>query len=203
MALQPEPIDDKRVQGILDHARDLARTQTSGLSMLDLDKAIWQVLLVLRRWDDTPQTPLSRVEADPSWKSLLRLPQKPLDSNFDLMAAEHYSYARFVAAFYGDPHTETALKTYFAAKSALSHFKGGEKLLRTTPNHPVLPESDASLRWMSLGVVQGLNDYRAANGGQLGKPWSSRDVVTQNVGPQYQRAKDSAGVRPYAQGAGG
>ena len=89
-----------------------------------------------RRWDVTPQTPLSRVEADPLWKSLLRLPQKPLDLNFDLMSAEHYSYARFVAAFYVDPHTETVLETYFAAKSALSHSKG---------------------------------DYRAANGGQMGK----------------------------------
>lgn len=203
MGVKPEPIDDRRVQAILDKARDVAHAQQPQAAGVDADYWIWQTLLELRRWDNTPQTPLSSIESDPVWKSTLRLPAKPLDSNFDLMAAEHYAYARFVAAYYGDPHTQTVLKTYFGAKSALSQVPGGEQLLRTSPKHPVLPESDASLMWMARGVAQGLADYRAAHGGQMGKPWSSREVVTGNAPAQYKRAAGMSGFKGYARGAGG
>ena len=59
--------------------------------MLDEDYWSWQILLTLRRWDGSPATPLRNVQADPHWKSLPRLPDVPLDRNFDLMAAEHYA----------------------------------------------------------------------------------------------------------------
>jgi hypothetical protein len=191
-----DSIDDQKVQGILAHALDLVRLQKPQSSGRDETYETWQILLALRRWDDTPKTPISLVQNDAQWKSLLELPEKPLDHNFNLMADEHSSFARYIAAGCGDPHTEGVLKTYFAAKSAVSFFPGGEKLLRTSPNHPVLPESAASRRWMAQGVRQGLQDYRNAHGGQIGESFSSRSVVTDNAGPQYKRAKDTV-VRPY------
>ena len=107
------------------------------------------------------------------------------------MAAEHYGFARYVAAGCGDPHTEGVLKTYFAAKSVVSLFPKGEKLLRTSPNHPVLPESPASQKWKSKGVQDGLLDYRNEHGGHLGENFSSRSVVFDNIGPQLQKAKST------------
>jgi hypothetical protein len=194
MTQPPDAIDDSRVKEILQHASEIARRQKPAATALDESYESWQTLLKLRRWDDTPETPLKDVQADAKWKSLLQLPAKPLDGNFDLMAAEHFAYARYVALTYGDPHTESVLKTYFMAKKIMP-----ERWLRTSKNHPVLPESKASLSWMSKGVLQGLQDYRNApgHGGQLGRPFSSREVVTANAPAQYKRAKDTAAQRPY------
>lgn len=195
-----DPIDNARVQGILDHARDLARAAKPSATGAEEAYLAWQILLTLRRWDDTPATPLSRVEGDPAWKSLLELPGKRLDQNYNLMAAEHYEYARYIAAIYGDPHTEGVLRTYFAAKTAVNLLPGGERRLRTSPQHPVLDESPQSKMWVSKGVAQGLLDYKAEHGGKLGTPYSSRGVVTGNAPAQYKRA---TGVPlPYASGAG-
>jgi len=198
-----DAIDDSRVAGILKHAAELALRQKPSATLLEQDYWSWQILLTLRRWDDTTATPLSNVQADPQWKSLLRLPDVPLDHNYDLMAAEHYGYARYVAATYGDPHTDGILRTYFAVKTAVSLLPSGEKLLRTTKNHPVLPESGASRKWMSLGVQQGLLDYRKTHGSHLGPTFSSREVLRSNVGPQYKRALDATAPLPYAKGPTG
>lgn len=194
------PIDNVRVQGILDHARDLARAAKPSATGAEEAYIAWQILLTLRRWDDTAATPLSRVEADPKWKSLLELPGKRLDENYNLMAAEHYEYARYIAAIYGDPHTEGVLRTYFAAKTAVNLLPGGERLLRTSPNHPVLEESAESKMWMSKGVAQGLLDYKAEHGGKLGTAYSSRGVITGNAPAQYRRGTGLP--YPYAYGAG-
>jgi LysM domain len=182
-----DSIDDDQVQGILDYAVDLVHKKKPQSDGVEEALDSWQILLVLRRWDDTPQT----IQNYEQWQSLLELPQTPLDRNLNLMAAEHYSFARYVAAGCGDPHTEGVLKTYFAATSAVSFFPGGEKLLRTDPKHPVLPESPASRKWMAKGVQEGLLDYRNAHGGHLGENFSSRSVVTGNAGPQYKKAKDT------------
>jgi LysM repeat protein len=182
-----DSIDDKAVQGILDCAVDLAQKKNPTSDAVEEAHDSWQILIVLRRWNDPPQT----IPNYDDWEELLELPQTPLDHNLELMAAEHYSFARYIAAGCGDPHTEGVLKTYFAAKSAVSFFPGGEKLLRTDPKHPVLPESDASRKWMSKGVQAGLLDYRNAHGGHLGENFSSRGVVTDNIWPQVQKAKST------------
>jgi LysM repeat protein len=182
-----DTIDDDKVQKILDYAADIAFKKNPQSDAVDEARDSWQILYVLRRWNGSPQT----IPNYQGWQSLLELPQTPLDRNLELMAAEHYGFARYVAAGCGDPHTESVLKTYFAAKSVVSFFPGGEKLLRTDPNHPVLPESPASLKWKSKGVQDGLLDYKKEHGGHLGENFSSRSVVTNNIGPQYQKAKST------------
>ena len=81
-----DSIDDDQVQGILDYAVDLVHQRKLAADGLEEAYDSWQILLVLRRWDDPPDTIPNYEE----WKSLLELPQTPLDRNLDLMAAEHY-----------------------------------------------------------------------------------------------------------------
>jgi len=191
--MPPDKIDDDRVRKLIDYSIRLARQQKPNLTPGDEAYASFQMLITLRRWDDTPATPLSTISADPTWKDLLELPQKPLDENFNLMAAEHYAFARYIAVSLGDPHTDAIIRTYHIAKTVAFALPGGvgEKALRTTSNHPVLPESDDSKRWASMGAAQGLQDYKSTHNGKLGAPFSARGVLTNNASAQYKRIGDT------------
>lgn len=189
----PDKIDDQRVQKIIEYSIRLARQQKQNLSDSDEASMSFQMLIALRRWDDTPETPLRMVESDPVWKELLELPQRPLDQNSNLMAAEHFAFARQIAVGFGDPHTDAIIRTYHVAKGIALFIPGGvgEKLLRTAKNHPVLPESDDSKRWASRGAAQGLQEYKASHNGKLGEPFSARGVLTNNATAQYKTAAGS------------
>jgi hypothetical protein len=184
--LIPDPIDDKRVAQIIDYAAYLVKRANPKVTVAAEAEASFQKLISLRRCGDQGIPPFDTVISDPTWKRLLQLPEKPLDLNFDLMAAEHYAFARTIAIEYGDPHTDATVRTYYGIKTiALAVPLGiGEKFLRTSKNHPVLPESDASKRWASTGVFAGLERYKMEHDGQLGPPFSSRGVLTANYG-QY------------------
>jgi hypothetical protein len=98
----------------------------------------------------------------------------PLDVN--LAAAEHYMYMRFLAGKTGDPLL-VAAPTGYAIKKIVFFALGKEKDLRTTPNNPVLPPSVESTVWGSLGVEDGLKDYRGANAATGLKPGASIDAL--------------------------
>jgi len=191
--MPPDKVDDQRVQKIIEYSIRLARQQKQNPTDSEEASMSFQMLIALRRWDDTPETPLSRIESDPAWKDLLELPEKPLDQNFNLMAAEHYAFARQIALGFGDPHTDAIIRTYHVAKGIALFIPGGigEKLLRTAKNHPVLPESDDSKRWASMGAAQGLLEYKKSHNGNLGTPFSARGVLTNNATAQYKRASES------------
>ena len=171
-----------------------------------------QLLLLLRRWEGE-SVPLIEDQqvwgpwrqiikqclAERRWRDALEYPAVALDQNYNLMAAEHYAFARYIARLYGDPNTDATLNTYFPAKKILIAV-GGEKLLRTSANHPVLRESTASLAWKSKGVIDGLDDYRKANGGKPGIRNSSRSMVMPNAIQQYKLVGAKA-VPAYAQGS--
>jgi len=84
----------------------------------------------------------------------------PTDVN--LAAAEHYMYARYLAGKTGDPMV-LAAPTIYALKKTLYFALGKEKAMRTSPNNPVLPPSIESVVWGTLGVEQGLKDFRGEN----------------------------------------
>ena len=84
----------------------------------------------------------------------------PLDVN--LAAAEHYMYARALAGKTGDPLVLAAPSLY-ALKKVYKFARGQEKDMRTSPGNPVLPPSIESTVWGSLGVTDGLKDYRGEN----------------------------------------
>src|SRR5215467_4867183 len=184
-------VDDQRAASILSRTETLAHT--SGRNEIDFAR---NLLRILRRWEgpdvaqlDDPnewtyyQTVITSMLNDPDWKDSLEYPDVPLDQNVTLAAAEHYAFARLIAAYYGDPHTLMVVKFYYGVKHILP-----EKMLRTSAKHPVLPESDASRAWAAKGVTKGLEDYKAAHGGKLGKPFSSRAVIYDN-GPMHYKQK--------------
>jgi hypothetical protein len=89
-----------------------------------------------------------------------RRTKAPLDLN--LAAAEHYMYARFLSGKTGDP-AMIAVPTAYAIKKMAYFVLGKEKDMRTTPNNPVLPPSVESVVWGTIGVQEGLKDYRGEN----------------------------------------
>jgi hypothetical protein len=184
-------IDDKRVQGIIDYAVYLAHISEPKVTPEGEAALAFQRLIRLRRWNVAKQGPLTNIEYYSNWKDLLQLPENPLDLNLNLMAAEHYAFALKVAIELGDPHTEGIVRTYFAAKTLLFHVPMGmgERLLRTDPDHPVLPESDASKRWAAAGVFKGLEEYRRRHNGKLGLPFSAKGLLTDNAPTQYKQAR--------------
>jgi hypothetical protein len=185
--LIPDPISDTLVRQVIDYAAYLVKQSNPKVTVHEEAEQSFQRLISLRRCGDEGTAPLDVVMSDLTWKRLLRLPEKPLDLNFDLMAAENYAFARKVAIEFGDPHTEATVRTYYGIKTiALAVPLGiGERFLRTSKNHPVLPESDASKRWASTGVFVGLGQYKEEHNGQLGAPYSSRGVITANASSQY------------------
>ena len=98
----------------------------------------------------------------------------PLDVN--LAAAEHYMYMRFLAGKTGDPLLMAA-PTGYALKKTIYFALGKEKEMRTTPNNPVLPPSVESTVWGSLGVSDGLKDYRGSNAATGMKPGAGLQVL--------------------------
>jgi hypothetical protein len=184
-------VDDQRVTTILSKTSMLAKAFS--LDETDFSRTF---LRILRRWEGPDVTQLddpnqwtfykSLITAelnDAGWKDALEYPDVPLDKNLTLMAAEHYSFARLIAAYYGDPQTQMVVDFYYGMKHIAP-----EKMLRTSPKHPVLPESRASRAWAAKGVDKGLEDYKAAHGGKLGKRYSSRAVIYDN-GPLHYEHK--------------
>jgi hypothetical protein len=150
----------------------------------ELTYAVWQRLLQLRRWTGPTDAVLH-------WKPILGFPETPLDQNYNLMAAEHYAYARHVAQFYGDPNTNATIKLYFDVKNLAQLTSFTERLLRTDPNHPTLPESAESRQWAARGAVEGLDDYRKEHEYRLGTAGSSREIIYDLIKTQA-KAKYSA-----------
>lgn len=83
-------------------------------------------------------------------------------NDVNLAAAEHYMFARALAGTTGDPLVLAAPALY-ALKKTFYFAIGQEKSMRTSPNNPVLPPSVESVVWGTLGVEQGLKDYRGEN----------------------------------------
>ena len=84
----------------------------------------------------------------------------PTDVN--LAAAEHYMFARYLAGKTGDPLV-LAAPTLYALKKVAYFAAGKEKDMRTTPNNPVLPPSIESVVWGTMGVEEGLKDFKGEN----------------------------------------
>jgi hypothetical protein len=193
-------VTDGKVQAIIGQSILLAKAY--GVDAVDFMR---QLLLLLRRWEGDNvslledqaawgawKVILDKCLADKQWQDILDYPDTPLDQNYNLMAAEHYAFARYIARSYGDPNTEGTLNVYFHAKKFLMEI-GGEKLLRTSAKHPVLKESQASLAWKSKGVADGLQDYAGAHGGKLGVRNSSRGMLKANILQQYQTVRGNTG----------
>jgi hypothetical protein len=109
-------------------------------------------------------------------------PKAPFDVN--LADAEHYSYARFLASQTGDPSIK-ALVTGYQVKKYVDSFLGTEQSMRTNPNYPVLPPSMDAVKWGLKGVDDGLQEFKAAHGGQLGKLGDAMTVNEQFLKGQY------------------
>ena len=71
-------------------------------------------------------------------------------------------YARYLAGKTGDPMVLAAPRCMHFKKT-LYFALGKEKAMRTSPNNPVLPPSIESVVWGTLGVEQGLKDFRGEN----------------------------------------
>ena len=128
-----DKVDHQEVQRIIEQALN---HESSGMKTTDRVFAAFRVLQERRRT------------------------KAPLDVN--LAAAEHYMYARALAGKTGDPAL-IAVPTAYGVKKAIYFALGKEKAMRTTPNNPVLPPSVESVVWGTLGVEQGLKDYRGEN----------------------------------------
>lgn len=201
-------VTDAKVQAIINLADAVAAAANSS----DRVDYMRQLLMLLRRWEGEG-APLIQDQqiwgywksviklclADGQWQAALDYPAVPLDHNYNLMSAEHYAFARYIAKIFGDPNTDATLNAYFWVKNGLVKI-GAERLLRTSANHPVLEESTASLAWKSKGVVDGLEDYRKGHGGKLGKPNSSRSMVWPNAVQQYKTVGGKV-VPAYAGGS--
>ena len=98
----------------------------------------------------------------------------PQPCDYDLSAAEHYMYARFVTAASGDSEFPSEIKKYDVAKRILNYF-GQLNLLQTTPL-PVSPPSDELLEWGLKGAKAGIKDYKSLNPGKPLKPGAAKNV---------------------------
>jgi hypothetical protein len=132
---------------------------------------------------------LRRLGDDDSCRSLgIAVPNVPTaPADLDLADAEHYMYARFLAGSTGDPTTNTLVAGYEVIK-ILRLTTGHEKGLRTDPRFPVLPPSISSVNWGMQGASDGLRDYKALHGGQLGRIGSALAANKQFANGQYQNA---------------
>lgn len=91
-------------------------------------------------------------------------PQHRYDYDFDVAAAEHYMYIRFLASQSGDPACHTAPVMY-AAKKLIDQMLGRLQAGRAQDGHPVLPSNPYVVAWGQRGVIDGLKDYKDANHG--------------------------------------
>lgn len=105
--------------------------------------------------------------------------------DLNLADAEHYLYGRFLAGSTGDPAARTLVIGYELWKS-VKFVRGQEKDLRTDPRFPVLPPSVEAVNWGLRGIEDGLQDYRAAHGGKLGKLGSAVEANRALATSQYQ-----------------
>ena len=81
--------------------------------------------------------------------------------NFELAAAEHYMYSRFLAGATGDPLVTLAPSLYNLKKRVFFYLDIQD--LMTTTNYPCLPPSDESVAWGERGAQDGLIDFKGAN----------------------------------------
>jgi hypothetical protein len=96
---------------------------------------------------------------------------KGAEHDESLADAEHYSYARYLASVTGDPAAH-ALVSGYELKKRLSP----GSVQRANKNYPVLAPSKESEAWGHRGVDDGLDEYKAAHGGKLGKFGSSAEA---------------------------
>ena len=111
------------------------------------------------------------------------VPNAPYDLN--LADAEHYMYARFLAGNTGDASVKALVVGYETAK-VVKYLRGKEKDLRTDSRFPVLPPSIDAVNWGLAGAEDGLNDYKAAHNGTLGKFGSAGKANWEMVKGQYE-----------------
>lgn len=100
-----------------------------------------------------------------AFRALQRLRREERPQDFDLAAAEHYAYARFLGGFTGDPVVKLAPSGY-AAKKKLYFMLGWEEKLRTTPNNPALPPNAKVVEWGRRGAADGLDDFSRTRPGE-------------------------------------
>ncbi|RUL78903.1 hypothetical protein [Dyella choica] len=86
------------------------------------------------------------------------------DDDYDVAAAEHYMYIRFLASRSGDPACITAPVMY-AAKKLIDQMLGRLQAGQAQGGHPVLPSNPYVVAWGQRGVLDGLKDYKEANPG--------------------------------------
>jgi len=81
--------------------------------------------------------------------------------NFELAAAEHYMYSRFLAGKTGDPAVIAAPSIY-NFKKKIFFFLDIQDSMTTSP-YPCLPPSGESVAWGEQGATDGLMDFKFAN----------------------------------------
>ncbi len=117
--------------------------------------------------------PLAKIE-----KSYLFLKNKRRTSrycDYDLAAAEHYMYARFVTATTGDNKFDQQIRTYDFGKRILDYI--GKLDAAKTTKLPVSPPSDQLLAWGLKGAKKGLQDYKEINPGASFNPGSAKSIA--------------------------
>jgi hypothetical protein len=103
-------------------------------------------------------------------------PLHRFDDNFDVAAAEHYMYIRFLAGQTGDPACHAAPFLY-GAKKVLDQIFGRLQSGQAQGGHPVLPSNPYVVAWGQTGVIDGLADYKSVNQGAPYKPGTAVGVL--------------------------
>jgi len=171
MAITRNPI---KVQ----HYIDDALQHFSGLDSSDKELHAWAYLRGMRRLGDDDLCRRLNM-------TVPRISDAPEDPN--LADAEHYMYARFLASSSGDVSTKALVLGYEVVK-VLTFQSRQEKDLRTDSRFPVLPPSRESVRWGLKGVDAGLEEFKKAHNGGLGKFGSAIDANREFANGQYKRA---------------
>ncbi|WP_157235078.1 hypothetical protein [Methylosinus sp. LW4] len=99
------------------------------------------------------------------WQLLMEQRRKPLyDGDYDLAAAEWYSYIKFVTASSGDNAAHVAVTAYYYLKRAVPNIV--RQKLRTDKNHPVLNANKGVRRWGHQGVADGVEIWKQDHPGE-------------------------------------
>lgn len=138
--------DDAVVKQYLAAALSPAGNPIPSTQSLDLDKQL------------TPESTRG------SWSRLKSCRDAGESLNLDLAAAEHYLFARYLAADSGDTSYRHAPGWYESFKSMSSN-EAFRAYIRTS-DQPVSPVAPETRRWGEAGVEAGLKDYQSRTGKQ-------------------------------------
>lgn len=160
-------VNDATVERMIAGVRDYIATElgTESPGPVDISFEAWILLRDKRRTDE-------------------------YQANFDVAAAEHYMYARYLAGLTGDPITQLAPRIYALKKRAYFAL-GKEPALRTDPARPTLPYDERIELWGIKGAQAGLVDFGAAHPGTSPPIGASVESLLSDAGISPEKAKSA------------